>query len=87
MVNRSYISDEYNVLSRSSMRPEVDRFKDGRLMVKVVFEPNSNFRKETLSWVPTFEEIDRIVKALEGIDDVNIKYGKVSVLNSHITNL
>ena len=42
-------------------------------MVKVVFEPDSNFRKETLSWVPTFEEVDRISKTLTGIDAVNLK--------------
>lgn len=54
------------------MKVEVGRFKDGRLMVKVVFEPDSNFRKETLSWVPTFEEIDRISKTLLSIDVVNM---------------
>lgn len=53
------------------MKVEVGRFKDGRLMVKVVFEPNSNFRKETLSWVPTFEEVDRISETLRGIDEIN----------------
>ena len=58
------------------MKVEVGRFKDGRLMVKVVFEPNSNFRKETLSWVPTFEEVDRIIKTLMSIDAVNVIYSK-----------
>jgi hypothetical protein len=53
------------------MKVEVGRFKDGRLMVKAVFEPNSNFRKETLSWVPTFEEVDRITKTLVSIDSIN----------------
>ena len=57
------------------MKVEVGRFKDGRLMVKVVFEPNSNFRKETLSWVPTFEEVDRITKTLKSIDIINQKDG------------
>ncbi|HUU87752.1 MAG TPA: hypothetical protein VMX17_08375 [Candidatus Glassbacteria bacterium] len=53
------------------------RFKDGKLMVNVVFEPDSNFRKETLSWVPTFEEIDRISKTLVSIDSVNMKDNKI----------
>ena len=52
------------------------RFKDGRLMVKVVFEQNSNFRKESLNWVPTFEEVDRIIKTLMSIDAVNVMDSK-----------
>ena len=59
------------------MKIEVDRFKDGRLMVKVVFEHDSNFRKETLSWVPTFEEVDCISKTLESIDAVNLREDKI----------
>jgi len=62
------------------MKVEVGRFKDGRLMVKVVFEPDSNFRKETLSWVPTYEEVDRISKTLVSIDSVNMKDSKVQSL-------
>ena len=58
------------------MKVEVGRFKDGRLMVKVVFEQDSNFRKETLSWVPPFEEIDRISKTLVSIDAVNVMDSK-----------
>ena len=54
------------------MEVEVERFKDERLMVKVVFEPNSNFREKTLSWVPTFEEVDRITKTLVSIDSINL---------------
>ena len=53
------------------MKVEVGRFKDRKLMVKVVFEPTSNFWKDSLTWVPTFEEIDRILKTLVGIDTVN----------------
>jgi len=53
------------------MKIEVSRFMDDRLKVRVVFEPNSNFWKETLTWVPTFEEIDRIFSALLGIDGIN----------------
>jgi hypothetical protein len=53
------------------MKVEVGRFKDRKLMVKVVFEPNSNFWKDSLTWVPTFEEIDRILKTLVGINTVN----------------
>jgi hypothetical protein len=59
------------------MKVEVGRFKDGRLMVRVVFEPDSNFRQETLSWVPTFEEIDRISKTLKSINIINQKDGLV----------
>jgi len=59
------------------MKVEVGRFKDGKLMVNVVFETDSNFRKETLSWVPTFEEIDRISKTLVSIDSVNMKDNKI----------
>ena len=53
------------------MKVEVSRFQDGNLMVKVVFEPDSNFWRENLTWVPTLEEIDRILKALLGIDVIN----------------
>ena len=40
-------------------------------MVKVVFEPNSNFWKETLTWVPTIKEIELILNSILGIDAVN----------------
>ena len=53
------------------MKIEVSRFMDGRLKIKVVFEPDSNFWKESLTWVPTFEEIDRIFLALLVIDRIN----------------
>ena len=53
------------------MKVEVSRFQDGNLMVKVVFEPNSNFWKETLTWVPTRKEIELILNTLLGIDVVN----------------
>lgn len=53
------------------MKVEVGRFQDGNLMVKVVFEPNSNFWKETLTWVPTIKEIELILNTLLGIDVVN----------------
>ena len=53
------------------MKVEVGRFKDGKLKVKIVFEPNSNFWKDSLTRVSTFEEIDRIHKTLLGIDTIN----------------
>ena len=53
------------------MKAEVSRFHDGNLMVKIVFEPNSNFWKETLTWVPTIKEIELILNTLLGIDVVN----------------
>jgi hypothetical protein len=62
---------------RCSMKIEVGRFKDGRLMVKVVFEPDSNFRKETLSWVPTFDEVELITETLNSIDTYNTKGKKL----------
>jgi len=65
------------------MKVEVERFKDGRLKVKVVFEQDSNFRKESLSWVPTLEEVERISKTLEGIDAVNIKNNDTKLIKSN----
>jgi len=65
------------------MKVEVERFKDGRLKVKVVFEQDSNFRKESLSWVPTLEEVERIFKTLEGIDAVNIKNNDTKLIKSN----
>jgi len=53
------------------MRVEVSRFQDGNFMVKVVFEPNSNFWKETLTWVPSLKEIELILNTLLGIDVIN----------------
>lgn len=53
------------------MKVEVSRFQDGNLMIKVVFEPNSNFWKETLTWVPTIKEIELILNSILGIDAVN----------------
>lgn len=53
------------------MKVEVGRFYDGDLKLLVRFEPNSNFWKETLTWVPTLEEIDRILKVILGIDVIN----------------
>jgi len=53
------------------MKVEVSRFQDGNLMVKVIFEPDSNFWKETLTWVPTIREIELILNSLLGIDVVN----------------
>ena len=56
---------------RCPMKVEVGRFQDGNLMVKVVFEPNSNFWKDSLTWVPTIKEIELILLSLFGIDGVN----------------
>ena len=53
------------------MKVEVERFYDGDLKLLVRFEPSGNFWKENLTWVPTLEEIDRILKALLGIDVIN----------------
>ncbi len=53
------------------MKIEVGKFGNGELMVRVRFEPSSNFRREDNTWVPTFEEIDLIVRVLLGIDGMN----------------
>ena len=53
------------------MKVEVGRFHDGDLKVLVHFEPNSNFWKETLTWVPTVREIELILNTLLGIDVIN----------------
>lgn len=53
------------------MKVEVGRFNNGELMVRVRFEPSSNFRKEDSTWVPTFEEIDLIIRVLLGMDGMN----------------
>ena len=56
------------------MKVEVRRFKDGRMMVTVVFEQTSNFWIDSeISWVPTFEEVELITKSLRAIDGYNIK--------------
>lgn len=53
------------------MKVEVERFYEGDLKVLVRFESNSNFWKETLTWVPTLKEIELIVLAVLGIDGIN----------------
>lgn len=53
------------------MKVEIGRFYDGDLKVLVRFESNSNFWKETLTWVPTVKEIELILNTLLGIDVFN----------------
>lgn len=53
------------------MKIEIGRFMDGRLKVKVVFEPDSNFWKENLTWVPTRNELELIFLTLLDIDGIN----------------
>ena len=55
------------------MRVEVGRFSDGRLCTIISFEEKSNFRKNDKggTWVPTFEEIERIVLSVYAIDGMN----------------
>ena len=53
------------------MKVEVSKFNNGNLMVKVVFEPSSNFWKESLTWVPTIKEIELILNTILGMDVVN----------------
>ena len=68
---RAYMRFPYINLFRTNMRVEVSTFHNGDLMVKVVFEPDSNFWKETLTWVPSVKEIELILNSLLGIDAVN----------------
>ena len=53
------------------MKVEIERFPNGNLKVLVRFEPNSNFWKETLTWVPTIREIELIVETLSAINGIN----------------
>jgi len=55
------------------MKVEIGRFSDGRLCTIIHFEEKSNFWKNDSggTWVPTFEEIERIVLSLYAIDGVN----------------
>jgi len=59
------------------MKLELDEFKTGikNIMLKVVFEESTNFRlekdEEKATWVPKWEEVERIVKALKVIDSGN----------------
>ena len=55
------------------MKVEVGRFSDGRLCTIIRFEEKSNFRRNDSggTWVPTFEEIERIVLSLYAIDGMN----------------
>ena len=56
---------------RPEMKVEVERFYDGKLKVLVRFESKSNFWKETLTWVPTFKEMELILNSVLGIDAIN----------------
>ena len=62
---------------RLEMKLELDEFKTGtkNVMLKVVFEESTNFRlekdKRKATWVPKFEEVERIQKALKVVDSGN----------------
>jgi len=61
----------YSTLFRLTMKVEVERFHDGDLKLLVRFEPSGNFWKADSTWVPTFEEIERILETLLGVDVIN----------------
>jgi len=53
------------------MRIEVEKFPNNSLKILVRFEPASNFRPESLTWVPKKEEVDHISRTLQAIDEHN----------------
>jgi len=61
------------------MKLELDEFKTGfrNIMLKVVFQSDSNFwidkKKGIATWVPRWEELEKILKALQVIDSGNKK--------------
>ena len=62
---------------RLEMKLELDEFKTGtkNVMLKVVFEETTNFwldkDKGKATWVPKYEEVKKIEKALEVINSGN----------------
>ena len=54
------------------MKVLVKRFIDGRLKLLIHFEEDSNFRPETLTWVPRKGEIKLIDESLKAIDGYNV---------------
>jgi hypothetical protein len=55
---------------------ELSKFADGRLMLKVRFRRESNFRFEDnneATWVPTFEEVNLLRETLDATNDYNEK--------------
>jgi len=69
------------------MKLELDEFKtDNNIMLKVVFEETTNFRlrkdKGQATWVPKWEELERIVRALNVIDSGNKIVKSINVKNA-----
>lgn len=58
-------------MNRCPMKVEVEKFYNGNLKVKIVFEPSSNFWIKDLTWVPTEKEIELILLTYLGIDGLN----------------
>ena len=69
------------------MKLELDEFKTGNndIMLKVVFEESTNFRleknKRKATWVPKWEEIERILRALKVVDSGNKMVNSSNVRN------
>jgi hypothetical protein len=58
---------------------EVSKFASGDLQILVRFTPSKNVRVEgngDTTWVPKYEELDRIQEALVAIDEHNIQKKK-----------
>lgn len=61
------------------MRIEVERFPNGNLKIKIVFEPTINFwmhydpKRDTwyATWVPREDEIELIALTYLGVDGIN----------------
>lgn len=53
------------------MKVEVIRSAKGNLLVLVSFQESSNFHKNDATWVPTTDEINLIVDALQAITEYN----------------
>lgn len=52
----------------------LDKFPDGRVMLKILFFRNSNFwihNMEQASWVPTLEEANFLKEALDIVNERN----------------
>ena len=69
------------------MKLELDEFKTGvkNIMLKVVFEESTNFRLEKdegkATWVPKWEEVERILRALKVVDSGNKMVNSKDVRN------
>jgi len=70
------------------MKLELGEFKKGTksVMLIVIFEESTNFRLEKnkgkATWVPKYEEVEKIQKALRVIDSGNKVVNSINVRNA-----